>query len=404
MNAKPNRLIPIMVVGLLALAGAGFMRLKFNTSPPPGKAPGTQGSNPVVANLEQTLAAQPGQMQARYQLADAYMQMQRPQDAERVLQEGCRLAPQDAQAWLSLGDVELRQDHPEAAVQAYANAVPLMPGNAAPLCALAQAELRRGHLTRVRQLLRQAAHADPHAGRVHFIQAQLLLRTAPAAEAIPELQATLKQEPQNLPAWLLLASVTSDLNQTTAMEAACQGALNLDPHNPAALSLLSRAKMQSGSPQDLQRARQLAEQALQEHPQNGPNHAILGLLDLRTGHNATAVTHLEAALLADRADIEARTNLAKAYQRVGREADAALQLKVLQSEIEFTDQLRRLTDQSKLRPRDPDLHYQKGNLYLSAGVNGKARAEYEAALELNPQHQAARAALQKLSAAGQPTR
>lgn len=401
MNDPPTRLITIIAVGLALLVGAWVTRSKISTTPAGlsmGQAALTQRDAQAIARLEQTLAAQPGQMEARYQLADYYMRLQRPRDAEKVLQEGCRLAPGDAQAWLSLGDIELRGDQPDAAATAYAKATALAPNSAAPLCALAQLELKRGRLTRVRQLLQQAAHADPLSGRVHFIQAQLLMRTAPSELAIPELRQAIKLEPQYLPAWLMLASVTAELNQTTAMQAACQGALKLDPGNPTALGILSRAKMQSGSAQDLQQARQLAEQALQTNPQDGPSHMILGLLDLRANHNQEAVGHLEAALLANRSDTEARANLAKAYQRVGRDADAALQLKALQSELEFTDQIRHLTTQSKMRPRDPELHYEMGNLYVSTGANDKAKSEYEAALELNPQHQAARRALQKLTA------
>lgn len=403
MNAPPPRLIAIIAVGLALLTGAWVARSKLSA---PRTTPGIMAGQgtlapqeaQAIAGLEQTLAAQPGQLEARYQLADYYMRLQRPRDAEKVLQEGCRLAPGDAQAWLSLGDVELRQEQLDAAAAAYAKATDLAPNDAAPLCALAQLELRRGRLTRVRHLLQQAAHADPQSSRVHFIQAQLLMRTAPAELAIPELQQAIKLEPQYLPAWLMLASVTSDLNQTAAMRAACQGALKLDPGNPAALGILSHAKMQSGSAQDLQQAGQLAEQALRTNPQDGPSHMILGLLDLRANHNQEAIGHLEAALLANRSDTEARSNLAKAYQRVGRAADAALQLKVLQSELEVTDQMRHLTTQSKMRPRDPDLHYQLGNLYVSTGANDKAKSEYETALEMNPQHQAARRALQKLTA------
>ncbi len=393
----PKRLVKIVAIGLIALAMAWTLRAKLSVPAPVSEA--AQRDLQAVATMEQSLAAAPHQAELRYQLGTYYLKLQRADDARRLMQDGCRLAPYDPQAWLSLGDLETLQGQTRAASAAYEKAVALAPDNAVTLCALAQLELKRGRLKRASQLLDRAAAADKSSGRVPFIRAQLLMRTAPAEVALPELRRAVKLEPQLLPAWLLLADISSDLNQTADMEAACRGALSIAPSNPDALTILSRAKMQSGVSDDLKQARDLAEQALAANPQHGAAHAILGILDLRAGRSEAAVEHLENALLSNRGDIEVRANLAKAYQRAGRAEEAKAQLQVLQSEIAFADRVRHLTTQSKMRPRDADLHRQLGDLYASAGNKEKAIAQYEATLELDPKHQAARSALAKLGAA-----
>lgn len=397
MTFIPRRLIKIAALGLITLAAALALRSRLSVPVSDVQAT-TQRDLQIVSTLEQNLAAAPNQSELRYQLGHYYLKLQRGADAERLMQEGCRLTPDDPQAWLSLGDLESLQGHTRAASAAYEKAVALAPNNTVTLCALAELELKRGRLKRVRELLNRAA-ADKLSGRVHFIRAQLLLRTAPAEVAVPELRLAVKLEPKLLTAWLLLANVTSDLNQTADMEAACRGALSVAPSNPDALTILSRAKMQSSTPDDLKQARDLAEQAIASDSRHGPAHAILGILDLRAGRSTEAVEHLETALLANRGDIEVRANLVKAYQRAERAEEAKAQLQVLQSEIAFADRVRHLTTQSKMRPHDPGLHCQLGDLYRSAGNNDKAGAQYEAALELDPNYQAARLALAKLSAA-----
>lgn len=390
MQSSP-RIKIILASGLFILAAALLLRTRLG-----GPNGIMQQVPPEITALEQSLAAQPANSELRYRLSDYYVKIGRLPAAEQVVSDGCQMNPGDVHCWLTLGDLQQQQNHLRAAAKSYHQALALMPNHAVTLCALAQLEIKRGRERSARQLLSRAAKSGEKTALYHFVRAQLLMRTAPSEVAVVELKQSVKLEPKFLPSWLQLARLSAELNQTSDMEMACRGALAVSPDNPDALTILSRAKLQNGTVKALQEARTLAERALSVAPQHAQGHAILGLLALRANKSEEAMGHLESALLADGADIEVRANLAKAYQRAGQTDDAARQLQVLQSEIDFSERVRHLITRAKLRPDDASLRCQIGELYAAAGAREKAAAQFEAALEINPRHASAQQGLEKL--------
>lgn len=350
----------------------------------------------AVAQLEKAAAAQPFNVPLQRQLAAAYVSLGRLDESERVMERLCRLTPEDSAAWLALGQLQSHQNHLSSAAHSLERAVSLTPHDIPTLCALAQVEIKRGKTRRAEVLINQAQRADPHAGFPYFIRGQLLRRTAMAEVAIPEFQRAVAAEPGNLSGWMALADAQFQIKRLKDAETSCKNALRVDPQNADALSLLAQVKMQRAASGDSEEAARLAEQAIAAHPQDANSHYVLGVLRLRAGNAAEAITHLEAALTFDSSRLDARINLAKAYQRAGRDADAERQLKLLEAGAEYDKKVNALVAQTQARPAEPALHFQLGDLYASVGGRDKAILEYQRTLELDPNYRTAREALQRL--------
>jgi tetratricopeptide (TPR) repeat protein len=90
-------------------------------------------------------------------------------------------------------------------------------------------------------------------------------------------------------------------------------------HAPARLQI-AQELVRRGDPAAAQR---WAEEAVQLAPRSFVAHRVLGQVQLATGDLAGAIASLETAVRLEPASPSARFNLARAYQRAGREADAA---------------------------------------------------------------------------------
>lgn len=388
---RPARLTLLVGAGLLLVAGALLLRLRSPATPRGGPNAPTE-----LSRLEAGAAADPRDIAAQYRLVSAYTRAGRTADAERVLQFVCSLAPREPRAWLALGEWEYGQSRYPSAALAYERASTLAPRSAEPLCGLAEVELKRGRIEQSGRFATLAQKLEPKAGRPHFIRGQILLRTAPPAAALPELRRATELEPDYLPAWISLASTSLELKDLTATEAACLAILRQQAGQPDALAMLADVYLSRGTEPDLRLAQQYAQQALNADAAHPEAHYVLGVIHLRASRLREAVQQLEAAVVADPSRIAARTNLSKAYRRLGRAGDADLQLQFVARGLEYEKQVNAVLEQVRVSPRRADLHLQLATLYLSAGGRSKAELEYQRALELDAHNPAAQAGLKRL--------
>lgn len=124
--------------------------------------------------------------------------------------------------------------------------------------------------------------------------------------------------------------------------------------------------------------------ATRMQPDFADAHNNLGAMLARAGQTKEAIAEYTSALRINPSFALAHQNLALALASAGRLDEA----------------LRECLVALKLDPWNADSHYQAGSLFYRLGNNRDARAHLEKALHLNPQHDAARRALDELARQG----
>lgn len=340
----------------------------------------------------------PSNPELQYQLGVARSSAGQLDGARTAFQKVCELAPNYPFAWVALGDLELRAGQLRAAEEAYVRAETLAPTDASVLCALAQVLLRRGFADEAAKLVKRAEQSSPKAGRPHFLRAQLIMRSSTTAAAVPELRRATELEPDYLPPWLTLAASCLELRRWPEVDAACNGALRVDPRNAQALAVMAQARLLRGKTGDAAEAEALAQRALEANPQHAGAQYVVGLLALRANRVPEAIEHFEAALLAEGTRLDARSNLARAYALAGRKAEAAQQLRLVAQQTRYRQTVEDLVMRVHGSPRNPRLHQQLAELYASVGGWEKAITEYEKTAVLEPHNKQVRAELERLRA------
>ncbi len=141
---------------------------------------------------------------------------------------------------------------------------------------------------------------------------------------------------------------------------------------------------------ELVESRRLLDEALARFPDDPDLLRERGILALHEGHPQEAEPYLRRAVEAKTQDLAAGYNLYLCLHRMGRTEEAKQQFERHQALEAETNLLRRLLREYQDRPRDPDLLYEIGALYLKTG-----NPEFELtgldwlrrALEISPRHQ-----------------
>ncbi len=199
------------------------------------------------------------------------------------------------------------------------------------------------HWEEVAALCRRALGARPHETSLHLRLGTALWRLGSALEAHDPLVTACELEPENPEARLQLAEVLIELEQWQDAEDALRRVLTLDPEQPAL-------------------------------------HQRLGFVLLSGGDAQEAAGELEAAQRLAPTQATA-TLLGVAYMRLGRAEEA----------LAIFDRI--------MSGDDPDgegranLHFQRGLALLLLDRKEEARGAFERALELDPEHPTAAAAL-----------
>lgn len=113
-----------------------------------------------LERLERYRDAHPQEGLAWYALGFAYMQLERPEDAERALREAIRLGPPNAVWHRDLGSVLAARGAHDAARVMYAKALELNPENPTPLINIGNLERREGNAEQALAAYREAERID----------------------------------------------------------------------------------------------------------------------------------------------------------------------------------------------------------------------------------------------------
>jgi tetratricopeptide (TPR) repeat protein len=260
----------------------------------------------------------------------------------------------------------------------------LQPDHAEALCLLAGTAHQLGETRQAEALIDRALLLGPGLAAAHELRAKLLADAGRLDEAADAYGRLLVLTPGDPAAWLDLGNLHlrraeqipphlgmdaacrhgERLNQAVA---ACQAALERQPHYPEALLLLGRTLLR-GRRED--KAAETADRALALRPGWPAAHHLRGLIAKRTGDMDGALRHLRRAaeLAPEEAGIQAA--LAGVLVEAGRldEAATAAQAAVT------------------LAPNLADGHFMLGVACKDQGRIDEAEAAFKAALRVSPDH------------------
>ncbi len=194
---------------------------------------------------------------------------------------------------------------------------------------------------------------------------------------------TVAKRPGNARARASLAYLLARQGRLAEAIAQYEAALRAKPGFAEARVNLGNAQFGAGRVDD---AIATFREALRRDPESAQAHYDLGTILARSGRFAGAIDEYGVALRLNPGNADAHNNLGNVLLQLGRASEAVSQ---------YEEALR-------LVPTSADVHVNCGNALAALRRYAEARGHFEAALRLRPDDAAARAGLERLTAAGPP--
>src|SRR3989454_9115785 len=148
-----------------------------------------------IEHLQNVLKIAPNFYAAHFQLGLHYAPFDQAQ-AEKALIRAAELNPRVADPLVVLGFLYLQTSRLNEAIEVLDRAVELDPASARPLYYLGSGLYEAGQMTRAENVLKKSLSLDPTIHPVRLILVNIYLKGNKPAEALQELEAYLKEEPQ----------------------------------------------------------------------------------------------------------------------------------------------------------------------------------------------------------------
>ncbi len=193
----------------------------------------------VVEPMVRLLKRRPDLRSAAFTLAAAYGSLNRFDDAEAVIRDQVRLAPQDPQPHTALGLTLRQAKRNDEARQAFEKAAELAPDNLWLVDQLVELDLLDKHFDSARQRIRRQFQKTPDAPAAHFLEGKILIAEGKWDLAEAELQKTLQIDPNFSAAYDLLVQTYLATNKLPQAVSQLQGLLSKNPNNTPTLMTLA---------------------------------------------------------------------------------------------------------------------------------------------------------------------
>ncbi len=192
---------------------------------------------------QKAIAAEPGNCDARFNLARLDLNHSLPGEAETTFRGLLTRCSDDTDAHGSLGLALLEEQQYQEAQVEFLRALSLNPSAATALDLhkhLAFAYLQSGQIYEGMAQLREAVRLAPEDAEAHALLAQVLSQTRQLQEAIAEQKTALRIHEEDADGWNNLGAFEAQYGDKEAARRDFQRALRIDPQNQQALSNLSR--------------------------------------------------------------------------------------------------------------------------------------------------------------------
>ncbi|MBI3426121.1 MAG: tetratricopeptide repeat protein [Acidobacteria bacterium] len=200
------------------------------------------------------------------------------------------------------------------------------PPDAAVLYTAGLAYLRLGRAG-FRATLERLAAFPAGAPALHLLQGHAFLRDQEFEQALEELRAAEKLNPELPRLYYALGTAHAQLAQHREAAAAFENQLRRTPEDATTMYALAVALEAVGN---LSAAQQYVTAALKLDPQNAAANGLLGKILFKQGKAAEAVKLVELGVKGRPTDQELRYQLARIYQQLGRKEDAAREFAAVQ--------------------------------------------------------------------------
>lgn len=308
----------------------------------------------AAEEYRQLLAAAPNYMEAQANLGVVLARLGRYDEAVAAYQSALRLAPELPQLLLNLGLAHYRAGQYEEAAKVFAKLLSLSPDvnqarqllglslielgrndeavkhlemtltvtpdDPAVLYGLGLAYLRLHRSTDVQAIITRMMTQPETLPAAHLLKGQSFLGDFEFEQAAAELEmaARLKADLPRINYSLGLSYLK--LNRNKDAVSAFERELKISPHDASTFFYLAYLFEAEGN---LEVAREKIQIALRFDPGIPEANALLGKILIKQGRPSEALAPLEAAVSADGRDPDKRYQLARVYQQLGRQADAA---------------------------------------------------------------------------------
>jgi tetratricopeptide (TPR) repeat protein len=392
----------------------------------------------VIEPITNLLRRRPDLRSAAFLLAAAYGSLDRFDDAEVVIRDQVRLAPEDPQPHTALGLIFRQAKRNDEARQAFEKAAEFAPGNLWLVDQLVELDLLDKHFDSARQRIHRQFQKTPDLPAAHCLEGKILIAEGKWDLAAAELKKTLQLDPNFSSAYDLLVQTYIATNKLSEAASQLQAETSKDPNNASGLltlallyermenfpqardayekillinpnfvpALNNLAYLEAERLNDLDKAYELARKA---HDLQGDAAAIadtLGWVLSKRGDYQQALTILQdsAEKLPDNPEIQfhlgmtaymmGQTDIAKVALKKAATApkdfpgkdESKRRLSLLESGISASPELSvsKLEAMSKEHPNDPVPQMLLGEAYEKQGASDKAATAFEQAVKLNP--------------------
>lgn len=301
-----------------------------------------------------------------------------------------------AQAAALIGECLVKLGRPAEAERALRFAVDRLPDHADAHRWLATIYFDSGFMSGAIGHLEIVARLDSADGRPHRLMGLIYKDFQQHALGIQAYKESLRRNPQAADV-AQIALELADLQEAQRDYAAALETLHrfvaARSHNATALALEATCLLAAGQQEEAVR---LLDQSLSLKPSEVRALRLRGKLCLEAGELTAAVPLLERAVEIDRHDYQSHYQLALAYGQLRDQARAEDHWKAMKESQGFMEKLSALNKRVFESPSDPEVRYELGSLCETMGRRDMAIMWLKAALAWDPNHEQARAALDKL--------
>lgn len=352
----------------------------------------------AISEFERLYKANPEDRALRTTLVAAYRAVQRPQDADRVLNQALQKNPKDGDALLQRAETLIEAGKLSEAEADVNNVRRLRPNGAEVHFLLARLNKAKGSLLVYRQELAEALHLDPTMLPVRIELAnQMIVNKDPKGalgllnDGLPPMQqdSDALQIQRNWAYWALgdLAAlrkgVAAAMQKGPSVDALLQDAMLKLASNDAAGGRASLQLAMKSSPSDLRVIRLLNE----GFSAGNPKASLQAVRDFAAQNpkSAPAQQYLGSVLLNNKDLKGARQALEAAYAADPKFRDTQftmVQVDVVEGKVD--EALKRLESMLQSNPTDNNARLWMANLRTVKGENSKAIEEYRKVVAANP--------------------
>lgn len=353
-------LIAILMSGILGCKGPAKEALNEE-----GQVLFRQGNfNGAIVYYKNALEKDAAFLPARFNLALAYLETGKLDQAERELRKVLEQSPEDSRVNLHLGRIANLRNTPDLAISLLAAYLTAHPDDATALEQLALAATLKGDVLAAREHLKRALIAEPGRISSRIALARSYMSQGERGAAREILERLLTEDPKN-------RSALHVLGQLEAQERDPEGMLDVYARISSLYPTDLLARYKEGSLRldkgDMDRAKAQAESLMAEYPDKPEGHRLMGRLLFQEGRHEDAVTHLQKSIRL-RPDLEAYYLLGLAYFNLGNLEMAVTQFQTILDYNPDFAQARLLI----------------GEIFLRQGRGAEAAAVADKMLQANP--------------------